>query len=407
MQDQPKKKILIIPSWYPNMNNKVKGNNFREQALLFEEDFDIFIISFSPLKKNVLKVLFSWFRKKFEYYEIPQPPKGIGIKYLQVKMPGFFSFISAYAEFCENINHKLMCKFVYLSLKKIIDDKKWNPDFIHARSTVQGGIVANYLSDKFNIPFIISEHQVFLLHPYSEFLIDLIAYAMRRARYVLAVSEHQKRQILLNKIDCNPLVIGNMVDDSLFTIKAIQKEEFNILFISYPHYIKDNATFFKAIKTLVSDHVQDFKVSIIGGDTNNTGLIDKGNPLYKQAESFGIIEHVEILNQVEREKMPEIINRCDVLVSTSIAETFGIACCEAMMCGVPTIATANGGIDDIINDKNGVLIPIKDYKALAKAIMQIKNKEICFDPEEIRNSVVNKFGKIAFKNRLNTIYNNL
>ncbi|HPI30853.1 MAG TPA: glycosyltransferase [Bacteroidales bacterium] len=407
MTNLQKKKILIIPSWYPEINNRVKGNNFREQALLFEEDFDVFIISVSPRKKSLLKVLFSWFRKKFEYYEIPQPPKGIGIKYLQIKMPGFFSFISAYAEFCENINHKLMCKFVYLSLKKIIGEKKWSPDFMHARSTVQGGIVANYLSDKFNIPFIISEHQVFLLHSYSEFLRDLIAYAMHRAKYVLAVSEHQKRQILLNKMVCNPVVVGNMIDDDLFTIKNYKKDVFNILVITYPHYIKDNATLFKAIKILMTNQVRDFKVSIIGGDNERTELINHENPLYKQAESYGVLEFVEILNQVEREKLPEIINKSDLLVSTSIAETFGIACCEAMMCGVPVIATANGGIDDIINDKNGVLIPIKDYKALAKAIMQIKNKEIDFDPEEIRNSVVNKYGKIAFKNRLSSIYNNL
>ena len=77
-----------------------------------------------------------------------------------------------------------------------------------------------------------------------------------------------------------------------------------------------------------------------------------------------------------------------------------------MMCGVPVIATANGGIDDMINEKNGIKIPIQDYKALAIAILQVKNKEVQFKPEEIRNSVIDKFGKNAFKNKLLQVYNN-
>jgi glycosyltransferase involved in cell wall biosynthesis len=102
--------------------------------------------------------------------------------------------------------------------------------------------------------------------------------------------------------------------------------------------------------------------------------------------------------------MPGYYNKSDVFVSTSIAETFGVAQCEAMMCGVPVIATANGGIDDMISEKNGIKIPIQDYKALAKAILQIKNKEVQFKPDEIRNSVIGKFGKDAFKNKLLEVY---
>jgi glycosyltransferase involved in cell wall biosynthesis len=95
------------------------------------------------------------------------------------------------------------------------------------------------------------------------------------------------------------------------------------------------------------------------------------------------------------------------LVSTSIAETFGVAQCEAMMCGVPVIATANGGIDDFISNENGIKIPIQDYEALADAIMKIKNREIVFDKNVVRNSVLNKYGSDAFSKRLKNIYKNV
>jgi glycosyltransferase involved in cell wall biosynthesis len=208
----------------------------------------------------------------------------------------------------------------------------------------------------------------------------------------------------MNGINCTPLVVGNCIDESVFFINKGEKDVFNILVVTYPSYIKDNETLFNAIKVLKLQGITDFKVLIIGGDFDNLYLTDKNNPLFKQAESFGILEYLEFLNYVNREEMPGYYNKSDVFVSTSIAETFGVAQCEAMMCGVPVIATANGGIDDMISEKNGIKIPIQDYKALAKAILQIKNKEVQFKPDEIRNSVIGKFGKDAFKNKLLEVY---
>ena len=208
----------------------------------------------------------------------------------------------------------------------------------------------------------------------------------------------------MNGISCYPQVIGNFVDENVFIINKTKKSVFNILVVTYPSYIKDNETLFKAIKLLKFNRISDFKVLIIGGDFDNLSLTDRKNPLYKEAESFGIEELVQILNHINREEMPEYYNQADVFVSTSIAETFGVAQCEAMMCGVPVIATANGGIDDMICEKNGVKIPIQDYEALTREIIRIKDREIEFNPVEIRNSVIGKYGKNAFKNKLSEVY---
>ncbi|HQN17285.1 MAG TPA: glycosyltransferase, partial [Bacteroidales bacterium] len=300
-----------------------------------------------------------------------------------------------------------MCKLSFISLSNELNKLSWSPDIIHAQATEDGGILANYLSEKLNVPYLITEHQLFLLQYYTNLKKYNISKAIEKAAKMIVVSEHQKRQILMTRIECDPVVLGNFVDDSLFTIGKTKKDVFNILVVTYPHYIKDNETLYKAIKRLLSEQIRDLKVRIVGGDLNSSALADKDNPLYKEAENYGITEYIEILNHVDREKMPEIINSCDVLVSTSIAETFGIACCEAMMCGVPVIATANGGIDEMISEKNGIKIPIRDEKALAAAIVQIKNKVITFNPDEIRNSVIDKFGRKAFKNKLSEIYDSV
>lgn len=401
------KKILYIPSWYPSPNNKMKGSFFREQALLFLKDFNFFIVAIAPLKVGVLKFIYYYLKREFSYFNIQTPPEGIGIYYLQINLPGFFLIIEPFSKFIEKINFKIMCKYSFISLSRRINKLNWKPDFIHAQSVADGGILANYLSRKFEVPYIITEHQVFLLQKFSEFKIRLISKSFKDAKKILTVSEHQKRQILMNGIVCCPEVIGNLVDDSVFIINKQKISTFTILAVTYPSYIKDNETLFNAIKLLISTGITDFKVFIIGGDFDNLQLTDNNNPLYQHSERFGIGGFIQILNHIDRDKMPEYYNKCDVFVSTSIAETFGVANCEAMMCGVPVIATANGGIDDMINEKNGIKIPIRDYEALAKAIIKIKNKEIQFNPEEIRNSVVDKFGNDAFKNKLLEVYNNV
>ncbi len=79
-----KKRVVIIPSWYPTPENKQKGSYFLEQAHFLENDFDIKVlfvelISF-PSKKNffprfsILNKISSknspllWYKKLFYQY---------------------------------------------------------------------------------------------------------------------------------------------------------------------------------------------------------------------------------------------------------------------------------------------------------------------------------------------------
>jgi len=63
----------------------------------------------------------------------------------------------------------------------------------------------------------------------------------------------------------------------------------------------------------------------------------------------------------------------DIFVLSSIIEGFGCCIVEAMVCGIPVIATrCPSGPDEIItNNVNGILVPAKDEMALADAIIEI------------------------------------
>ncbi|AOY56849.1 MULTISPECIES: HAD-IIB family hydrolase [Desulfococcus] len=64
--------------------------------------------------------------------------------------------------------------------------------------------------------------------------------------------------------------------------------------------------------------------------------------------------------------------RKGVFVNCALVEPFGLTLIEASSCGVPIVATNDGGPRDIVrNCKNGILVDPKDVKAISNAIKRI------------------------------------
>jgi glycosyltransferase involved in cell wall biosynthesis len=81
-----------------------------------------------------------------------------------------------------------------------------------------------------------------------------------------------------------------------------------------------------------------------------------------------------------RHDVPRILPLLDVLVQPSLNEGFGVALIEAMAAGKPVVATAVGGMPEIVaHNDTGLLVPPGDLVALADAIGQVLD-----DPERSR-----------------------
>ena len=71
-------------------------------------------------------------------------------------------------------------------------------------------------------------------------------------------------------------------------------------------------------------------------------------------------------------KLSAIVASCDIFAFHSTYESFGIVLVEAMASGKPVISTDVGAIPEIVdNGKTGIIIPPRDSKAFADAILKL------------------------------------
>ncbi|WP_417530554.1 glycosyltransferase family 4 protein [Marinobacter lipolyticus] len=94
-----------------------------------------------------------------------------------------------------------------------------------------------------------------------------------------------------------------------------------------------------------------------------------------------------------RQDVADVLKQADIFLLPSVSEGFSISTVEAMMAGVPVIATRSGGPEEIIVDgETGLLVPIKDPDAIVTAILNLKrtvlHKEVT---ERARKAVYDRF----------------
>jgi len=78
------------------------------------------------------------------------------------------------------------------------------------------------------------------------------------------------------------------------------------------------------------------------------------------------------------EKLLLLLSSCDIFAFHSNYESFGIVLVEAMASGKPVISTDVGAIPEIVDDgKTGIIVPPRDPKALANAILKlVRDKDL-------------------------------
>ena len=394
-----KPKVLILPTYWPTPNKPIIGAQIKEQSELMLDDFDVKALYCMPgmgIKRFLIFLSIGKLLKTKGYVRLKTSEEN------RIDTIGVYYYNSRF--FPEKINAYLK-KLAYLYSYKECIKMNWFPELIHSRGFEYGGEAAYQINNKYGLPYLHTENTAFLFDKtFSLYRLKLYKKVLSNAACINTVSNFLLRNTLMHGFLTQQSFynVGNPINEMLFKPNSTQKndKQFRVLITGYNAYIKDYYTFFNAIKLLVQKGHTNVKAVI----AMTYGDYKSREALIKTTKHLNINEYCEFHLEVPRNNMPALINSCHVCVSTSLIETFGIGMLEAMFCGIPVVSTRNGGVDEFISDKSGILCDIGDYDGISEAIDKIMTKEIKFSSKEIRESVIHKYSSTAFRKKLKSIY---
>jgi glycosyltransferase involved in cell wall biosynthesis len=103
---------------------------------------------------------------------------------------------------------------------------------------------------------------------------------------------------------------------------------------------------------------------------------DERPALERVVAQLGLEHRVRFIGAQPRERVLELFAAADASILSSSWENFPHAVVEALAAGTPVIATATGGVAEVVRDsENGLLVPVGDAAALGDAIRRYIDDE--------------------------------
>jgi len=270
----------------------------------------------------------------------------------------------------------------------LIEEKGIEFDLIHAHFAWPSGYVAAKLSKEFSAPLVITAHgyDVYDLPFRSEEWFRKVKFALESADHIITVSK-SNFMLLVTKIgipEHKISVIPNGFDPHKFgpINKAAVRKQLNL---------PQNKKIILNVASLVSEKGQSYLIEamkeVVRSRKDLLCIIVGDGPLRKdlenQIKNLNLEDYVKLVGAKPHDEIPLWMNAADLFVLPSLRESFGVVQIEAMACGVPVVATRNGGSEEIITSEDyGLLCEPGNPDDLAKKILIALEKE--WDRERIR-----------------------
>ncbi|MFH0876849.1 MAG: glycosyltransferase family 4 protein [Candidatus Omnitrophota bacterium] len=166
-------------------------------------------------------------------------------------------------------------------------------------------------------------------------------------------------------------VVGNPIDSELFHPGQIKRDaQKTVLYAGRLELRKGVHVLLRAIP-LVLAQIPEAKFLFIGADCGMKKLLGQ------KIDEWGISKSVELIDQVPRKDLVGYYQEAGLCVVPSLWENHPYAVLEAMACGKAVVASAIGGITEIIQDnQNGLLVPAGSHMRLAESIVSLLRDSI-------------------------------
>lgn len=377
-----KHNILFISSWYPTRINPTLGNFIFKHA------------ECASIENNVRAlhvILDASSKKKIEYETESQPFNSTVIYLRPYKIPIFGKFF----------NYLRIIRIYIRELKKM-KKNGFKPDLVHANIAYPIGFVAWIYKVLFKLNFVIEEHWTGY-HDYANVKISwlkrkIICFVSNKALLILPVSEDLGFAIKKFGVKTPFLALPNVADVELFKPTEAKNDENTIKIVHVSTLIdkhKNISMLLDAFAKTLEKHPNIELHIVTDGDINFYN---------NQIDDLGIKNKIINHGCLGVEGVSQVMKNCDFFVLTSNYENLPCVLIESILCGTPVVSTNVGGVSEIINDENGILVPSKDLNALVLAIETMINKYKTYDKQKMHEDAVKKYSYQAIAKLLSDIY---
>lgn len=371
-------RVLVVPSWYNSPKAPTRGVFVLEQAqALARLGAEVSIFAFDRDAKGPLLSV----NQSLEH----------GLPHFRVAVPSpWHRIIGFYAP-------TLLAKV----LAKIIEEVQ--PDVVHSHAVRPAGVVAQLACNVTGTPHCVTEHagplRNFWWTRHGAGQIDRAYHGADRlfgvSKSLIAEMQHwfpggaRHAQVLYNGIDNRLFQRGQRTNRS---------DELRLLFVGGMVAEKGVPDLLKAVSLLPAS--LNWRLSLVGIGPLHAGF-------RALASELNVAERLDWLGSVPHRSMPDVYAKHDMLVVSSVKETFSLVTAEALACGVPVVATRCGGPEEILQPLSLPLVPPGDPQALSEAVAQMAGRLSAFDAEAASKSIHERFSMAVLAQQLMQIYADL
>lgn len=365
MQVRPK--VLFISSWYPNVHRPTEGNFVQQHILAAQQIADVAMVHV-VLSTTHQALTHESRYEPYEAHLIYIPKNELFIVGLIIN---YFKIFMAYWKFAAQ-------------------SKLAKPDLIHANVLFPIGLVGLLLKLRWRIPLLFTEHWTCYHEAAQPQPTRLQRFFLRwignKANLIMPVSLDLAAAMQRFGITAPMKVVPNVVDPNIFA--AVEKRPHSVYrFVHISSLDPEQKNFHLLLRAFHQLKKQQAKVElhvVSDGDYSDYSKLIKG---------FDFAKSIHFHGRQDSAGVAAILQFADALVLSSRFENLPCVLLEALSTGTPMIATNVGGVAEVINQSNGILVASEDDQGLLAAMISIQQQQ--FSAQALHEAALQKYSPTA------------
>ncbi len=341
--------VLWLPSWYPNRTDAFAGDFIERHAQAVS----------LHIKTVVILVT------KDEQLSSGEVELDIAVNGNLIVYKAYYGSTKR-NKIVEKLQSFRQFKQLQNQVLAMVEKEYGPPALVHVQIAMKAGLLALQLKKKRGLPFIVTEHWsgyypqcIPNIYQGNYWIRRMTKKVLGKADLFLPVTS-QLGQVINDHLLKVPFhTIANVVNTDSFYYQPFSPQPFRFLHVSAMNFHKNPEGLIEAAARLSAAGYL-FELLMVGND--EVALQD-------HARQLGVLDtFVFFQPAIPYQQVAVNMQQAAAFVLFSRFESQPCVLLEALCCGLPVISTRVGGIPDIVNDSNGILVESEDIDALVLAM---------------------------------------